>query len=68
MEEGAVEPIPKYKSLVARRRAIFENGCRESISHEEIKEGKLEILTNAERKKMKEQRFREYCDFQKGNK
>ena len=27
---------------VARLRSIFENGCKESISHEDIKEGKLE--------------------------
>ena len=63
-----MRPTPKYNSLVARRRAIFENGGTESISHEEIQGGKLKILTNAERKKMKEQQFREFSDFQKGKK
>ena len=44
---------------MARRRAIFEAGSVETISHEEIQSGRLQILTNAERRKAKEERERE---------
>ena len=59
---------PKHNSLVARRRAIFENGSQGSISHEEIHGGKLQIFTNAERKKMKEERAREFLNLNKTKK
>ena len=45
----------KYGSVVARRRAIFESGSKDPIPDDEIYGAKLQILTNAERKKKKEE-------------